>query len=163
MASTCLLSKRQTASADGFALKFATSLLQAKSGKVPACLLACLACSSRFPVSWQKVDLGSALRWIGWHLDFCGAPSTTLPCDKLEVMLGALSALCLRPRAVPRAVLQKLIGRLVLITPWPWLQVWFFVRNKPGLKFFTRRRNPLGGTFSGIGHKLQSGVGLPPV
>ena len=117
------------------------ALLPAKSSKVSACLLTCFACSLGFPVSWHKVDLGSALRWIGWHLDFSGAPSAALPCDKLEAMIGALNELCSRPRAVSRAVLQKLIGRLVWFTSgarWlrPWLQVWFCALNKPGLHFF---------------------------
>ena len=56
-------------------------------------------------------------------------------------MLGALNELCSRPRAVSKAVLQKLIGRPVWFTSgarWlrPWLQVWFFALNKLGLHFF---------------------------
>ena len=105
-----------------------------------ACLLICLACSLGFPLSWSKLDFGASLQWIGWKLNFGASPQAILPSEKAASLLEALNAIISNPRAVPRRLLQKLVGRLVWYTAgalWlrPWLQVWFYALRKPGVHF----------------------------
>ena len=44
------------------------SLLPKRVAGVIACLLVCLACAFRFPVTWKKLDLGDAVQWLGWSI-----------------------------------------------------------------------------------------------
>eukprot|EP00439_Symbiodinium_sp_Y106_P033219 s4935_g3.t7 len=87
-----------------------------------ALILAFCSCF-RIPLSWRKLQLGPAITWIGWEINF-GAGCFTLPEAKRIKLLLQLQE-CLRHRLVSRKQLDRLLGLLQwILHGFPALRPW---------------------------------------
>ena len=93
----------------------ALSLFPAAAAPLMAGLLVALACVLGIPLSWKKMALGPCVKWVGWLLNFQGAPRATLPEDKtVRIVTGLL--VVVRRGDVCRRDLQSLVGLLSWFT-----------------------------------------------
>ena len=77
----------------------------------------------RIPLSWRKLQLGPAITWIGWEINF-GAGCFTLPEAKRIKLLLQLQD-CLDHRLVSRKQLDRLLGLLQwILHGFPALRPW---------------------------------------
>ena len=87
-----------------------------------ALILAFCSCF-RIPLSWRKLQLGPAITWIGWEINF-GAECFTLPEAKRIKLLLQLQE-CLHHRLVSRKQLDRLLGLLQwILHGFPALRPW---------------------------------------
>ena len=124
-----------------------------------SCLSVMLMCAMGVPLSWHKLELGSQLKWIGWHFSFGARPQACLPEDKRLRLLGMLTPLCHSGTKVDRTSVSKLAGLLawwVGGVAWlrPWLCHFFHLLNKPALRFQHLDRQQIDELLDCLDHKL---------
>ena len=87
------------------------------------------------PISWEKLQLGSAISWIGWDFHFSNA-TVCLPNAKKQKLQQLLSCLMVENRRVERKLVEQAIGLLLWYcggASWlkPWLQCLYNLLFKP--------------------------------
>ena len=71
--------------------------------------------SMGIPLSWEKLQLGEDLSWIGWSLRL-SVRSACLPRDKQSKILGLLCPLLKAGTRMPRREVERVIGLLLGFT-----------------------------------------------
>ena len=89
------------------------------------------------PLSWEKLQLGEDLSWIGWSLRL-SVRSACLPRDKQSKILGLLCPLLKAGTRMPRREVERVIGLLLWFTAaasWlrPWLHELYRLLYKPAV------------------------------
>ena len=87
------------------------------------------------PISWEKLQLGTAISWIGWDFHFSNA-TVCLPNAKKQKLQQLLSCLMVENRRVERKLVEQAIGLLLWYcggASWlkPWLQCLYNLLFKP--------------------------------
>ena len=94
-----------------------------------AALLLAFCATFGVPITWPKLQLGSALRWIGWRLNL-RAQVFSVPPEKLAKLVIACVAV-LEHRTTTKKALQSLLGLLHwLLHVAPILKPWLSCRQQ---------------------------------
>ena len=100
------------------------ALLPASTAPLQALVCIMFACALGIPLSWQKLQLGNELQWVGWM--FClDRKVAFLPELKRSRLLELLRPLLSAKAKVEKRQLERLIGLLIWFTAGAiWLRPW---------------------------------------
>ena len=116
-------------------------LLPAPIAPLVACSVIMFLVALGVPLSWEKLSLGTSMRWLGWGFNWADRVAW-VPDDKRAKLLGFLVQLREPKRKVERRMLENCIGLLVWVCGgiyWlkPWLQPFYHLLFKPRCVFRT--------------------------